>query len=208
VPSIEKATDRQPSSMIADSLVFHGRVVLIGDASVGKTSILNRLLTDKFDELEPPTIGANYHNFTTDVDSFHVEIQIWDTAGQEKFRSLGPIYFRNSFGAVVVYDVNNKDSFDHLADWIATFSEVAGINTTIAIVGNKCDVAESRKIGTDEGREWAQGSGYLFFEASAKTGVGIPQIFEAMAVELVRTKNPGFDSKRQALASQESGGCC
>ena len=200
--------------MIADpdSFVLHGRVVVIGDPSVGKTSILNQLIDKTFNPYEHSTIGANYQFYTQDVDGTRVEIQIWDTAGQEKFRSLGPIYFRNSIGALAVYDITNRDSFNNLQEWIRTFTEVAGSDVIICIVGNKCDLPQ-RVVTMQEAEEFLKSSAnpqnYLFFETSAKTGLGVNELFLRLAEELVKFKSANGDVlPKPATAKQEKDCSC
>ena len=174
--------------MIASSSVFHGRVVVIGDASVGKTSILNQLIDNKFNEFEASTVGMNYQLFTNDVDGIHVEMQIWDTAGQEKFRSLGTVYFRNSIGAIVVFDLTSRSSFYNLGKWVSAFTDVAESDAVIFIVGNKCDLKDEISLQKSEVLEWVESNGYKYFETSAKTGAGVNELFVAMSRELVQVR--------------------
>ena len=182
--------------MQVDSGSFHCRVVVIGEASVGKTSILNQLIDHCFYEHEQSTVGANYQLFVQEVDGVKIEIQIWDTAGQEKFRSLGPIYFRNSLGAVVVYDVTNRHSFDNLETWITSFQDVAGTNTVVTVVGNKCDMPESEiQIPESEAQKWAETKGYESFRTSAKTGVGVKETFYSLARQLLKNRMSRTRSK-------------
>lgn len=193
-----------------ESCVFNGRVVVVGDASVGKTSILNQLVDHRYDPYEQSTVGANYQLFINEVNDVRVEIQIWDTAGQEKFRSLGPIYFRNSIGAIVVYDVTNRTSYDNLDSWITNFTEVAGTEAVIAIVGNKNDLEDERQIQYSEAQEWAHTRNYLFFETSAKTGHNIALLFDEFTKSLVDAK---INTKQTAkhgyeVTNNSSGGCC
>jgi small GTP-binding protein len=157
------------------------RVVLVGSASVGKTSILSQLVDHKFSADEKSTIGVNYQIYSTQVDSIDVELQVWDTAGQEKYRSLGPVYYRGALGAIAVYDITNRRTFLGLDAWIQAFCEVVGAHAKVAVVGNKADLAESCEVNESEGREFAERNGYLFFTTSARTGHGIEQIFDELA---------------------------
>jgi small GTP-binding protein len=170
--------------MQIDSAAFHGRVVVIGDASVGKTSILNRLVDQTFEDRERPTIGANYQLWIDQIDDLRVELQIWDTAGQEKFRALGPIYFRNAIGALVVYDVTNRDSFEDLEEWISAFSEAAEPGALISLIGNKTDCAP-HAVFPDEAKQWAGAQGIELFQTSAKTGEGVREMFSSYVRSLI-----------------------
>jgi small GTP-binding protein len=184
---------------------FHGRIVVIGDASVGKTSILNRLVDQRFEDRERPTIGANYQLWIDQIDDLKVELQIWDTAGQEKFRSLGPIYFRNAIGALVVYDVTNRQSFEDIEEWISAFSEVAEPGALIVLIGNKSDILPHAVLA-DEAKQWASAQGMEWFQTSAKTGEGIREMFAAYARALIN-----HSTSKRPLASRDlapgDGGC-
>ncbi|KAH0788738.1 small GTP-binding protein [Histomonas meleagridis] len=176
--------------------VFHGRVVFIGDASVGKTSILNNLVDDRFDEFEPSTVGANYQLFSNNVKNIHVEMQIWDTAGQERYRSLGSIYYRNSIGAIVVFDLTSRSSFNNIMTWIQDFYHIADQNAVVFIAGNKSDLKNERVVSTKEAQEWADSNGYQYFETSAKTGEGIHDMFDSLSKELVQKKFISHENTR------------
>ena len=165
---------------------FQCRIVIIGDTSVGKTSILNQLIDQTFQEYEQTTVGANYQLYVEEIDGKKVEIQIWDTAGQEKFKSLGPIYYRNARGAAVVFDVTNRNTFDHLSEWINAFTEVAGTDTSIFIVANQIDKIDKRQVDSDEIKSWADSNAYRVFETSAKTGEGVAELFHEIAVEILK----------------------
>jgi small GTP-binding protein len=158
---------------------IRGRVVLVGDMSVGKTSILNRLTENRFNPTEPPTIGANWQLYIRDINGTRVELQIWDTAGEERFRSLGPMYYRNAVGALAVYDITRRDSFEHLQTWINNVVSIA-TPVTVIVVGNKIDLDVSRQVTYDEAKDWAAMNGYLMFEVSAHNGTNVMTMFEAL----------------------------
>jgi Ras-related protein Rab-6A len=164
------------------------RVVLIGDSSVGKTSLLSQLVDHKFNEGEQPTVGANYQLYSFNTGTTSVDMQIWDTAGQEKFRSLGPIYFRRAAGAIAVYDQTSKESFNHIGDWINSFTDVAGSETVICIAANKCDLAEKAEVPFSVAQQWAKAHNYTVIPTSALSGEGVRELFEEMARQLAKSK--------------------
>ena len=176
-----------------DSTVFHGRIVLVGDSSVGKTSMLNMLVEKKFDPTQESTVGANYQLFINEVNGTHVEMQVWDTAGQEKYKSLGPIYYRNAQAALVVYDQTNKETYDDLGSWIQAFVSVAGPDAIIAIVANKCDM-DKCEVSETEASAWAANNQYLFYKTSAKTGENIEFVFSDLVKRIVK-KNGAQQSR-------------
>ena len=153
------------------------RIILIGDSNVGKTSIIKKLLYNYFDYNEMNTIGAIFDKYTKSVNGVLTNLQIWDTAGQEKYRSLAPIYFQNSSGAILVFDVTNRGSFESLSYWINAFRSVSPDNSVIFIVGNKIDLNENREISTDEALNWSNINNCEYIEVSALNGTGIIDLF-------------------------------
>jgi small GTP-binding protein len=181
--------------------------VVIGDASVGKTSILNRLVDQGFDAQEKSTIGANYQLWVERIADRKIELQIWDTAGQEKFHSLGPIYFRNAIGAIIVYDVTNRVSFDHLEDWVTMFTEVAEPGALITVVANKID-EEDHAVVAAEGRQWAESQNMDWAQVSAKTGQGVKELFRKFAKDLMDYWTAKKRTAEKSLAPPEEGCGC
>lgn len=193
------------------------RSVTIGDSSVGKTCIVNQFLQDKFDPAEPNTIGTLYESFTDHRDGHDLEIQIWDTAGQEQYRSLGPIYYRSSAAALVVFDITNRKSFEDVSVWVSEFRSVAGENTIILLVGNKIDLPD-RAVDKEEATEWALKNNCIYMETSARNGAGIKQLFSTLVDELMKMYN-GDDGMKVVSRSkvnppdkveptEKKGGCC
>jgi small GTP-binding protein len=162
------------------------RVVLIGDSSVGKTCLLTRFLHKDFNLNETNTIGASYETYSEVRDGFTMELQIWDTAGEEKFKSLGPIYYREASAALAVFDVSNPLSFEALSGWISNFQSVAGSEAVIVVVGNKIDLVDAQKVTLAEAEQWCGGREYAFVPASAKSGSGVPDVFDRLLTLLER----------------------
>jgi Ras-related protein Rab-4B len=170
--------------MIAQSAVKKSKVVLVGSVAVGKTSLLNQLVDRKFNLDEVSTLGANFQVFYAEFDEMRVEIQIWDTAGGERFSSLGPIYYRGARGAVIVYDVTSRESFEGLEKWIESVKEIAR-DVVIFIVGNKKDLEKERQVSYKEASKYAEQNDYDFYETSALSGDGVEDVFMKMATKLV-----------------------
>jgi small GTP-binding protein len=154
---------------------------VIGEESVGKTSIINRLIEDGFDPTEPATVGGHWQLFVHTVNCDRVELQIWDTAGQERFRSLGPLYYLNAVAAFAVFDVTRTVSLERLDNWVSAFVEVAGARVVVVVAANKCDLVDERVISGAQGRDWAVQRGFMFYETSAKTEPNIVAMFRALA---------------------------
>ena len=170
--------------LTSEAKVF--RVVMVGETSVGKTSIITRLVHDKYNANEASTVGAMFVSHLEIVDGQKVEMQVWDTAGQERFRSLGPIYYRNAAAAVVVFDVTNQASFDRIGSWISSFIDVAGESAFVYIVGNKIDIEDEIVVTPERGQEFGQDRGFHYASTSAKSGFGIKELFQFIARDLVR----------------------
>ncbi|AGO13422.1 AaceriACL084Cp [[Ashbya] aceris (nom. inval.)] len=156
------------------------KLVLLGEAAVGKSSIVLRFVSNDFSENKEPTIGAAFLTQRVNMDSKTIKFEIWDTAGQERFASLAPMYYRNAQAALVVYDVTKPQSFIKARHWVKELHEQASKGIVIALVGNKLDLlenGEARKVSREEAEKLAEEEGLLFFETSAKTGDKINEVF-------------------------------
>jgi small GTP-binding protein len=166
------------------------KTVIVGDSGVGKTSILFRFVNQTFQNEVPSTLGVEFMSKVIDIDSRTLEVQLWDTAGQELFRSVTRGYYRGAIGAFVVFDLTNRESFTNLPQWITDLQSTARRDVVIVVLGNKADLVESRDVTKFEAEEFAKRSNVGYFETSAKTGdnienaimkclEGINQIIEA-----------------------------
>ena len=191
------------------------RVVVIGSSSVGKTSIINKFLHDKFNDKEPNTVGALYESFEDERNGQQMAIQIWDTAGEERFRSVVPIYFRNSTGAVLVFDQTRKETFERLTDWIRLYKETNGEEALFFVAANKSDLMreEGSSPFFEDVYDWASHEGYPVYQTSAKTGEGVAlmvdeiirKVSETMRAETVTTKG---SNRGLQLTRGSTKGCC
>ncbi|KAH0794283.1 small GTP-binding protein [Histomonas meleagridis] len=194
--------------MQSDLLDVPYRVVTIGEESVGKTSITNRLVGESFNQNEPSTVGANYQQIEQEKDGNKICIQIWDTAGQERFKSLAPIYLRNACAALVVFSLTSKSSFESLGLWIEMFYEIAGQNTILCVIANKSDLTDEHELTLSEANDWAAQFGYPLFEVSAKTGYGIDKVLDFLLTKLPTLKEGNKSKSKKLTQSQEGGQCC
>lgn len=155
------------------------KIVFIGDSSVGKTSIINQYIYGSVTPDHQPTIGIDFFAKSLKIQNQSVRLQIWDTAGQEKFHSMIPMYIRTSTVAVLVYDITSKASFESLDKWLKTVFDHA--NPIIFIVGNKLDLQEQRTVSTEEGQKFADEHEAHFIETSARTPTNILELFNQIA---------------------------
>jgi Ras-related protein Rab-5C len=167
------------------------KLVLLGEGQVGKTSIVTQLVSRTFRPAMSATIGIAFQPYTLATPQGSVTIHIWDTAGQEQYRALTPMYYRSADVALLVYDVTTVESFDAMEKWLEDLKEKAPTLVNIIIVGNKIDLIDQRTISEELGKGFAQKhSVKLHMEVSAKTGQGIVELFTAAAVLGTVTAKP------------------
>ena len=152
------------------------KVVFIGNPTAGKTSLLNRICHDKFIQNYDSTIGVDFFTKTVFYNESIFKIQLWDSAGQEKYRALIPSYIRGASIIFLIYDLNHHESFDAIDNWLGFVNQYTNKEQVkIILVGNKKDL--ERKVKYEEGQNLAKKEGMLFFETSAKTGEGVVEMF-------------------------------
>ena len=164
------------------------KLLILGDSRVGKTSLLLNYVDKIFPEAHISTLGVEYKEKTINKDNFNIRLQIWDTAGEERFRSITKNIFRNANGILFVFDVTSKDSFINIKNWI---KDTENIDKDIKglIIGNKIDLVDERKISSEDLEEIGQKYKMPFIETSAKTGLNVNESFEALIDELFKNKN-------------------
>jgi small GTP-binding protein len=149
------------------------KTVVVGDSNVGKTSVLCRYVNGRFIGQITPTLGVEFFSKVVDTQKHSVELQLWDTAGQELFRSVTRGYYRGAVGALVVFDLTKRESFAGLAQWIGDLRATTRADIVLVLLGNKCDLADRREVTRFEAEDFAKRMGIEFFETSAKTGENI-----------------------------------
>ena len=161
--------------------VTRHKIIFVGDAGVGKTTIIARITESPFNEVYEPSIGVDFMSKSIKYRGQNIKLQIWDTAGQEKYKGLIPSYVRNSSIVFVVYDISVKSTFDNIPKWLTFIRSIE--NTTLILCGNKIDL-EKREVTKEEGEALAQKEGIAFFETSAKTAEGIKNMFYSAVSDL------------------------
>jgi Ras-related protein Rab-2A len=162
---------------------------MVGDSGVGKSSIMSQFINNRFNGEHELTIGVDFGYRLLNVGGRVVKIQIWDTAGQEVFRSITKAYYRESVMVLLVYDITQYHTFIALKKWHDEIKEMSN-DSKIMLVGNKSDLAEKRVVSSEEGRQFAENNHMLFVETSAKNGTNIVATFEyATAYVLERIDN-------------------
>ena len=168
------------------------KYIIIGDAAVGKSNLLLRYAHGQFKPEYQLTIGVEFGAKNIQINNKIFRIQIWDTAGQENFRSITRAYYKNSVCALVVYDISSRDTFDHVSTWIEDCKNQSPKTIFMVLVGNKCDLNDKRQVTIEEGRELAERNEMLFFETSAKDGINVDEIFLNSANEISKKIEQGY----------------
>ena len=163
------------------------KVVLLGDSSVGKSSVIQRYINKTFYESVEPTIGASFFSSEQLIDDKIIKLDIWDTAGQERYKSLAPMYYRGAQVAIVIYDITNKDSFRVALDWIRELKERA-LNCKIYLIGNKVDLDDSREVTCSDINNLNY-QDIECYDVSAKTNKNIEFLFNKIIIDLSDRQN-------------------
>ena len=160
------------------------KVILIGDSGVGKTNIMSKFLKNQFMEESKATIGVEFGSKLFNHEGHKIKAQIWDTAGQEKYKAITGAYYKGSKGALVVYDITQKKTFENIEKWVNDLKAAGDPKITIILIGNKNDLDDKRQVSKDQGEEKARSFGCAFLETSAYSGDNIDKAFNLMVKEI------------------------
>ena len=163
------------------------KVLLLGDSTVGKTCFLMRFTENTFQEIHMSTIGLDYRFKKMPVDDGkEATVQIWDTAGQDRFRAITKNYYKGAHGIILIYDVTNQKTFENVRNWVTQIRENASEKAIIYIVGNKIDDKQNKVVTKEDGEKMAKEFDLKFFEASAKEDINIAPTFEALVKDIYK----------------------
>eukprot|EP01098_Paradermamoeba_levis_P017059 TRINITY_DN956_c0_g2_i1.p1 TRINITY_DN956_c0_g2~~TRINITY_DN956_c0_g2_i1.p1 ORF type:complete len:223 (-),score=44.66 TRINITY_DN956_c0_g2_i1:189-857(-) len=222
---------------MASSYAYLFKYIIIGDTGVGKSCLLLQFTDHRFQTVHDLTIGVEFGARMITLDGKPIKVQIWDTAGQESFRSITRSYYRGAAGALLVYDITRRETFNHLAGWLEDARSHSNPNMTIILVGNKNDLDSRRAVSTSEGEQFAKENGLVFLETSAKTAANVEEAFLATARQIYNkiqsgvidvsdetygikvgpsgafgNQKPGqiakLEPNKNTNANPEGGGCC
>ena len=191
------------------------KVLLLGDSTVGKTCFLMRYTDNTFQEIHMSTIGLDYRlkNITLE-NGKNIKIQIWDTAGQDRFRAITKNYYKGANGIILIYDVTNKQSYENVKNWLTQIKEEANPNVIIYLAGNKIDVEEEQRvITTEDGQKIADEYKLPFKETSAKNGINVNEIFQELVEKIDETFSKlevpkGEQKNKLSTGGKRRKGCC
>lgn len=181
------------------------KIVIIGDSSVGKSSILLRYCDGIFNDTYISTIGVDFKIKTLNVFDRIFKIQIWDTAGQERFKAISSSYYRGANGIIIVFDVTDIESFKSINKWVLEISKQCPNTKNIIIVGNKCD-ENLRLVSYNMAKKFCDDKNYLYFETSAKNNIGVNKLFESFISNIYDTdKFKLIDSNNESIIQDPLG---
>lgn len=210
------------------SYAYLFKYIIIGDTGVGKSCMLLQFTDKRFQPVHDLTIGVEFGARLITIEGQQIKLQIWDTAGQESFRSITRSYYRDAAGALLVYDITRRESFNHLSRWLEEARQNGNPSMTVMLIGNKTDLEHRRAVSTKEGEIFAQENGLVFMETSAKTSANVENAFIKTAESIYEKIKSGlYDPSREgngvklgvmasntntnkvgAPSGGKTGGCC
>jgi len=181
------------------SYAYLFKYIIIGDTGVGKSCLLLQFTDKRFQPVHDLTIGVEFGARMITIDNRQIKLQIWDTAGQESFRSITRSYYRGAAGALLVYDITRRETFNHLTRWLEEARQNSNSNMAIMLIGNKSDLEHRRAVSTKEGEQFAQEHGLIFLETSAKTAANVEEAFIKTAEKIYENIQSGvYDVTNEA----------
>jgi small GTP-binding protein len=182
------------------------KVPLIGDANVGKTSIVSRYTSDNFVPNSRPTVGVSTTTISIDVNKQKVELSVWDTAGQERFRSLVPLYTRHAAAMVLIFDISVQQSFSALESWLLKLTGEMAVTCPIVICGNKIDLPNA--VTQAVVKKWAEEHNTVAHFTSAVSGVGVSELFQMIAQKVANAPKENPFGSAPILEKDQKNKCC
>jgi Ras-related protein Rab-21 len=202
---INEKLQRLEAADVRSAMEPNYKIVLLGDGRVGKSSLTLRFCQNKFSDTQESTVQASFLKRSVVIGEDRVNLAVWDTAGQERFHALGPIYYRDSNGAMLVYDTTDIDSFARVQHWVKELKSIVGDDIVLCIAGNKSDLEKLRQVQLSEAEAYAQSVGAHHFLTSAKTGKNVEEAFLDLAkrVHAARQANKQSQRRRTRVVAEE-----
>lgn len=175
------------------------KIMLLGETEIGKTCLIQRYVSNSFGMNYITTIGIDFQLKYVEINGKNIKLQIWDTAGQECFKSITKNYFRTSHGFILAYDISNRKSFECVNEWLKQIRENGNKNIRIVLIGTKCDKEDERLVSIEEGEQLAKENKIQFFETSSKEEINISETFIHIATEILNSIEKGDLSERTTI---------
>ncbi|KAH0793911.1 ras-related protein Rab-11A [Histomonas meleagridis] len=197
------------------------KIILVGDSGVGKTNLLSQFARNLFNQNSKTTIGVEFATKTLEINGKIIKAQIWDTAGQERYRAITSSYYKGAQGAMILYDITSSISFESIPKWLSELRNNADEHIPVMIIGNKCDLDESRSVKQQEAIQFAEQEKLLFIETSAAEATNVQEAFQQLLESIIDfntklTKGKGSPPKRgvsirgddKEAETEKKKGCC
>ena len=182
--SIEKLTIEELSPGDYEQEDYKIKIIVVGDSGVGKTNLINRFASDKFDTNSKATIGVEFVYKALKINKEVIKVEVWDTAGQERYRAITSSYYKGAKGAIIVYDITNEDSFNNVESWMNEVTKKGKTDMQFLLVGNKKDLINDRKVTEQKGIDKAKELNMNLFEASALEKTNVNEAFNYLVKEI------------------------
>ena len=200
---------------MASNLDLSFKFLIVGNSSVGKTSIVRRLCLNDFLEDQPSTIGVEFMTHTILIDGHNIKLQIWDTAGQERYQSVGKAYYRNAIGVLIVFSLADHESFASLENWVNQVRKYCHPKVKMLLIGNKSDLVDRKAVTDSEIQQFAESHSLAYMESSAKVNINIRESFFTITQQIYRDvvsgdivlDNPQVEKIQQNNSNQSESGC-
>ncbi|KVH88669.1 ras-related protein RABA5a-like [Cynara cardunculus var. scolymus] len=180
------------------------KIVLIGDSAVGKSNLLARFARNEFYPNSRSTIGIEFQTHKIQINGKEVKAQVWDTADQERFRAVTSAYYRGAVGAVLVYDITRRRTFDNINRWLKELYTHCDMNVVTILVGNKSDLKDEREVSMDEGKSLAEAEGVFFMETSALDSLNVSSAFQMVVKEIYSIFSRKIMMQSEAVKNDDS----
>ena len=198
------------------------KIILVGDTGVGKTCLIKNAAKDIFDEIHTPTLGFDMLTFECKIDEKQIKLEIWDTCGQETYKSLICSFYRNSALAMMVYSIDSNESFYHIESWLKDIKQQSNPDVKIFLIGNKADLEEKREVDSNKAKQFIEENNIDYFsETSAKNGFNVKEVFtkaaELLYKEYLKYKERANNTEKKDIPtpvkvnndkSKRKSGCC
>ena len=181
------------------------KIVLVGDWGVGKTNILSRYTRGEFILGSPGTVGVQFSTKSLVIDGANIKVQVWDTAGQDKFRAITSAYYRGAHGALLIYDITRQETFKRLDSWIKELKEYMKESCSIILIGNKCDLEHLSEVKQEDAINYAKMHDFAFFVTSALNSTNIQDAFDSLITQIHANNSKSVRTEQETLTTSISG---
>jgi len=184
---------------------FKLKIVVVGDSGVGKTNLIKRFISNEFSENFKATIGVEFMSKTYRINKHLFKVEIWDTAGQERYKSITAVYYKGAKGALVVYDITDKNTFDNIDKWMLEIKDKTSKDIKLMIIGNKIDLKDEREVKNEEAMKKAESLRIPLMEASALDSTNVKEAFCDLLKEIYKDMKDNLNNPENKYQNEKKG---